>query len=60
MSSDPRTAENGATTPDVAATPLADWYGRMRMESEDDLDLEVHVQIRADGRHVGGRKWARP
>ena len=42
---------------DVPATPLTRWYARMRLENEDDLDRDVHVQIRADGRHVGARGW---
>jgi len=29
-----------------------------RIDSEEELDLPVHVQIRSDGRHVGARGWA--
>ena len=37
--------------------PLSAWYGHARLADHDDLDRSVHVKIRADGNHVGGRGW---
>jgi hypothetical protein len=36
---------------------LGEWYANARLRDADDLDRDVHVTIRTDGHHVGGRGW---
>src|SRR5215469_6751416 len=43
---------------DVTITALGGWYAGARMAEEADIDREMHVQIRTDGQHVGGRGWS--
>jgi hypothetical protein len=52
-----RTVRRAPIPDGVAVTTLGGWYGGARMADDADIDREMHVQIRTDGHHVGGRGW---